>query len=406
MEDYYRAVFHYQEALRFDSTSAFIHVALAQDYALLGNVAMAADLINRALKLHPDYVPALELKTLLMRSSGKLSDARDALRKLVELESNKDQYMQQLLAVDLALRDYKDADKLYSKLEARGGDTGTLTRQVLAVYLAAGQFDRGIPLMKKLIAQDSTDAAMIYTLGTVYLQKGDTTAGEALVLKANAMNPDEPKFWVGRALVAMDRREFTDVPVIVDSALAHVKPQAVLYSLKGIALNRVGGHTEESVQALETAVQLDSTMYTAMGTLAMIYDGLDSLDRAVNLYEKAIELSDSAAIYLNNLAYTYASRGIELDRAQDLSAAALKSEPKNGAYLDTMGWIQFWLGHYEDAIDFLKKAIKYGPDGADIYEHLGDVYARTGDMSKAEKYYRQGLEKDPQSESLRRKVTH
>jgi tetratricopeptide (TPR) repeat protein len=404
VEDYYRAVFHYQEALRYDSTSAFIHVALAQDYALLGNVNMATDLLNRALKVHPDYIPALELKALIMRTTNKLTEARDALKKLVELEPNKDEYLRQLLAVDLALRDYKDADKLYAKIEAQGGDTDMLTRQVLSIYLASDQVDRAIPLMKKLIAQDSTDAGMVYTLGTAYLQKGDSAAGEALVLKANTMEPDEPKFWVGRALVAMDRRQYDQVPVIVDSALAHVKPQAGLYSLKGIALNRMGGHTSESVEALETAIQLDTTMYVAMGTLAMIYDGLDSLNRAESLYERAIELSDSAPIYLNNLAYTYASRGIELDRAQELSEAALKAEPKNGAYLDTMGWIEFWLGHYEDAIDFLKKAIKYSPDGADIYEHLGDVYAKTGNKSKAEKYYRHGLEKDPQNESLRRKV--
>ena len=142
----------------------------------------------------------------------------------------------------------------------------------------------------------------------------------------------------------------------------------------------------------------------SMGTLATIYDGLDSLNRAVNLYEHAISLSDSAPVYLNNLAYTFATRGINLDAAKTLSEAALKAEPKNGAYLDTMGWIEFMSGHYDQAIDLLKKAIKVSSDGTDIYEHLGDAYSKTGDHGKAEKMYRRALEKNPQNESLRRKL--
>ncbi|HEY3294413.1 MAG TPA: tetratricopeptide repeat protein [bacterium] len=406
VEDYYRAVFHYQEALRFDSTSAFIHVALAQDYALLGNSAMAVDLLDRALRIHSEYVPALELKALILRSSGKPNDARDALKKLVQIAPKKLEYLRELLSVELARRDYKEADRIYERIIQQGGESETLTRQVATIYLTSSQYDRAIPLLKKLVATDSTDAGLVYTLGTAYFQKGDTSAGEKCVLLANRLEPGEPRFWVGRALIAMDRQRFTEVPSIVDSALAHVKPQAGLYSLKGIALNRLGGHTKESIDALESAIRLDTTLYVAMGTLAMIYDGLDSLDRAVTLYEHAITLSDSAPIYLNNLAYTYASRGQNLDQAKKLVETALKAEPKNGAYLDTMGWIEYMLGHYDDAIDLLKKAAKETPDGADILEHLGDAYEKSGDHGKAGKMYRRALEKNPQNESLRRKLAH
>ncbi len=120
MEDYYRAVFHYQEALRFDSTSAFILVALAQDYVLLGNPAEAGGLINRALKARPDYLPALELQSLLFRAMGNLAGARNALRKLTQLAPNNAQYLRQLLAVELSLEAFDAADKLYQRLaEAR-----------------------------------------------------------------------------------------------------------------------------------------------------------------------------------------------------------------------------------------------------------------------------------------------
>ena len=322
MEDYYRAVFHYQEALRYDSTSAFILVALAQDYLLLGNPAQGAELIDRALKARPDYLPALELKALLLRGTGNLAEARDALRKLVQFAPKNAQYLRQLLAVELNLENFDEADKLYHRIIDVEGDSDLLTRQVLAVYLTSGQPARAAVLLEKLIASDSTDAGLVYTLGTVYLQQGDSTRGEALILKANRMDPTEPRFWSGRAVLAMDKQDYEGAVTILDSAQAHVTPNAGMLSLKGTALNRVKRQTE-AVAVFRQAIDLDSTQFVAMGALALIYDQLDSVPQAVSLYERAITLSDSAAIYLNNLAYTWASRGLELERARALAEAAL-----------------------------------------------------------------------------------
>jgi tetratricopeptide (TPR) repeat protein len=68
--DHYRAAFHYQEALRWDSSSAFLHVALAQDYLLLGNPELADQQLNKALRLDRNHVPALEMKVVLLRGTG------------------------------------------------------------------------------------------------------------------------------------------------------------------------------------------------------------------------------------------------------------------------------------------------------------------------------------------------
>jgi len=145
-------------------------------------------------------------------------------------------------------------------------------------------------------------------------------------------------------------------------------------------------------------------MYVAMGSLALVYDELDSVERAVELYERAIRLSDSAATYLNNLSYTYASRGMELERAKALVRRALEIEPGNSAYLDTMGWVEFGLGDYRAAIRWLEKARRADPSNAPTLEHLGDAQLKLGKRSKALRYYREALRIDPANEKLRRKI--
>jgi tetratricopeptide (TPR) repeat protein len=405
MEDRYRAVFHYQEALRYDSASAFVYVALAQDYVLLGNPAAAETMLAKALTIHPGNVSALELKSVILRGMGKMPEARNVLRQLVQAAPGKVDYLRQLLSMELALKNYDDVDRLCRDIETAEQGSTEILRQVLSVYLTTGEHKRAIALLEDLVAADSTDAGLLYALGSSYAQVGDTTRGERLVRRALNINPDEPRFWIGMAVIAMDKRDFARTVSVVDSALENVTANSALLSLKGTALQRLG-RRHDALTTLAQAVNLDSSLFVAMGTIALIYDELDSLDRAVYWYERAIQASDSAAIYLNNLAYTYATRGAELQKAQALAARALELDSLNGAYMDTMGWIEYGLGHYDAALVQLKRAIKRSKDGATIYEHIGDTYAKLGSAGKAAKFYRKALELEPNNETLRHKIGH
>jgi tetratricopeptide (TPR) repeat protein len=403
MEDRYRAIFHYQEALRCDSASPFIYVALAQDYVLLGNPVQAEVLLDRALRLQPGHVPALELKALLLRSLGRNEAAREVLRRLVQAAPGHVEHLRQLLAAEFVAGDFNEAQRLHERLKASGDDDGLLDRQVLAVYLTAGEFGRAATLLERMMTQDSSDAGLVYALGSCRLQQGDTTRAEELIRRANGMEPGEPRYWIALAAICMGRQDFNCVTALVDSALARTPPQASLFSLKGLALYRTG-RAAESIPVFRQAIELDSTMYVAVGSLALVYDELDSVDRAVELYERAIRLSDSAATYLNNLAYTYASRGTELERAKSLVRRALEIEPDNSAYLDTMGWVDYGLGDYRGAIRWLEKARRADPSNTATLEHLGDAHLKLGKRSKALRYYREALRMDPGNDELRRKV--
>jgi len=88
----------------------------------------------------------------------------------------------------------------------------------------------------------------------------------------------------------------------------------------------------------------------------------------------------------------WAEHGENLERARDLIARALKAEPDNPAYLDSMGWVLFKLNQPRDALGYLLKAVDESeePD-ATIYDHLGDVYAALKETDKAREAWRKSL---------------
>jgi tetratricopeptide (TPR) repeat protein len=73
---------------------------------------------------------------------------------------------------------------------------------------------------------------------------------------------------------------------------------------------------------------------------------------------------------LNYLAYMWAERGVNLDKAGLYITKALVHEPDNGAYLDTLGWVQYKQGDYLDAVQTLKQALRKLGDDRAIVDHL------------------------------------
>ena len=115
------------------------------------------------------------------------------------------------------------------------------------------------------------------------------------------------------------------------------------------------------------------------------------------LEEMLVERPEDPSVN-NDLGYLYADQGKNLDRAEGMIRIALKSEPDNVAYLDSMGWVLLKLGRVEEAQTFLEKAAA-APGGADatICEHLGDCYAKMNKPDKAKDAWKKAL-KDAKDE--------
>ena len=86
---------------------------------------------------------------------------------------------------------------------------------------------------------------------------------------------------------------------------------------------------------------------------------------------------------------------------------AVTQEPKNGAYIDSLGWVYFRQGKLDLAEKYLLDATKLLPRDATVHEHLGDVLAKRGDVGRALEVYRAALKLDPEAKDeakLRSKI--
>ncbi len=120
--------------------------------------------------------------------------------------------------------------------------------------------------------------------------------------------------------------------------------------------------------------------------LGAIYERQKFFDKAEEQFKKVLSVNPKNAQALNYYGYMLGDLGIRLDEAEALVQRALKEDPFNGAYLDSLGWIYFKENKYGASESTLRKAVERERHDATIHSHLGDLYAKTGrtDLAGAE----------------------
>jgi tetratricopeptide (TPR) repeat protein len=93
---------------------------------------------------------------------------------------------------------------------------------------------------------------------------------------------------------------------------------------------------------------------------------------------KALDLSPEQPFVLNYLGYSWVDQGINVERAKDLIERAVAQRPKDGYIIDSLGWVHYRLGEYDEAVRVLERAIRETPDDPTINDHLGDAYWMVG----------------------------
>ena len=140
-----------------------------------------------------------------------------------------------------------------------------------------------------------------------------------------------------------------------------------------------------------------------MFMLGSVY--LDKSDRqkAVEYFQKTLEIDPEHENGLNSLGYMYAEDGVHLDEAKAMIEKALEIDPENGAYADSLGWVYYKKGMYKEALENLTRASTLYKDPV-IFDHLGDVYSKMNEAESAEKFWKQSLELLPKQESIEKKL--
>ncbi len=159
------------------------------------------------------------------------------------------------------------------------------------------------------------------------------------------------------------------------------------------------GLYEEAVAFLGEALKQFPESQNLLYLRALSAAPLKRLDLLEQDLTKILLKNPQHADALNALGYTLADQTDRYQEALDYIQRALALQPDAAAILDSMGWVQYRLGNYAEALRYLRRAMEKLPD-PEIAAHLGEVLWVLGEREEARKVWKDAVEQHPKERYL------
>jgi len=300
---------------------------------------------------------------------------------------------------------------LYEKAYELSPDLPRLMDRLAETYAELGRIDEAIEMYEKIVSEESLKLGAYDRLFLLHLQKGDYDRAYTSIQQALILNPFEPARYQHATDMLFRLGRFDAAYKLLGEARERFPHIPDFARLQAIAATQSKRH-EEAIRIFEQLLVeagnihpefLNSNFYFEYGAAA---EQAGRYTKAEELFRKSIELDpDNAARSYNYLGYMWVERNENLDEAEQLIRRALDLDPDSGAYIDSLGWLFYKKGRYEEALDQLLRAAELveEPDPV-VYDHIGDTYHQLGENGNALAYYRKAVSLDPENKEIQEKI--
>lgn len=286
---------------------------------------------------------------------------------------------------------------------------GVLTGYIKQLFSQNDTTGRINRLFKVLIEQHPHEV-MIHDLYSQYFvaREDYTSAGEQLQYVVD-IDPSNPEYWKKLMMVDLMAERFPDAINAAQKALEYNPDNIELYQYIAPAYFQMKEYDRALDLYNKCLTKSDSTDYNlrsnVYGGIGDVYSALGDTVKAFECYEKALKIDPSNISIMNNYAYFLAVAGKDLDKAERMSALAVKGAPNNATFLDTYAWVFFKKREYKLALAYIEYAIKNDKNPTyELWEHYGDILFMSGNPDKAVECWEKAQKINPNSDVLNRKV--
>lgn len=280
----------------------------------------------------------------------------------------------------------------------------------LAAMTHAGidEHDQARAILSQWPAAGDNPAIIADLLADIYEESEDRDRALQYALEATAVTGATLRAWLraGRLLLMEDQP--AQAASIMQNALNAYPGNETAWLLRGLSYSAMERYSE-AVDALENAGELAREHQRPLPPMydfwiGAAYERTERFAEAEHHFRQSIATHPELHMAHNYLAYMWADQGTKLDEALGLVETALKIEPDNGAYIDTLGWIYYRQGRHAEALVELKRALRKLPDHAVINEHVGDTLQALGRTGEAIVYWKRAFISDPDLDGLDAKL--
>jgi tetratricopeptide (TPR) repeat protein len=324
------------------------------------HVAMEAQFyLGRAHEENGNYAEAIRIYAKLLEKTEVNSE---------ESQANRLVFRQHLAANYMELGDYNNAITVYQEMAK---EDSKAYFQLLNAYRISRQFDKALSFGKAQYDKDPNNIPIAIGYARTLADAGKPKEGIEILSKLQQADPEDVEVSVNLSQIYLQDKKYSDAEKVL--LRAETKRSDNIGDLERLKFQR-----------------------------AAIYEKQRDFERAESLLKEILKENPNNAVALNYIGYMLADRGARLEEAVRYVKEALALDPRNGAYLDSLGWAFFKLNDMENAEKYLLEADQLVKNDPTIVDHLGDLYFKTGDLKKAQGFWQKSVSIGTEAEDIQK----
>ena len=412
--DYEKALATLDDIAKFVGNTTDVMVQKLKLFLHLGRNDDAVELGKQLIEENPDDSRFVCLLAGTYNIIGETEMAIGTYKQVLEREPENVNAMSSLVEIYAQIEDIQEYETLIERLLRNEKFDPEERLRYIANHLI--YLDYSDSIRAKTFIQELTTLPFNqlehHEIYLQYLEYKEAPAYEILPVldKIIELDPENVNAIVKQLSYAVERNDADAVLKYSDEALLYLPHILELYYYKALSYY-ILEDKEKSVEIFEQGIascdkdtdpSAISTMYSMIGN---IYNDLEIKDKCYAAYDSALLYNPYNMEVLNNYAYFLSLDEKELQKALEMSKKTVDAEPENDTYLDTYAWILFKMKRYEEAKAYAEKMISLDIElSSVVLHHIGDIYAKCGNIEKAVLYWQEACNAGDETKILKKKI--
>lgn len=307
-------------------------------------VTEALDKFKEAIKLKPGYTEALYESAWCYNDMKEYNSALTNLNKVAPAWSAYPKVFFERGYANQMLYNHKEALDDYFRARELKPDYTNINKKIGEVYYQADDYLNALLYFEK---HESVSTAQI--LGKDYL------------------------YWYRRGFCYNAQKQYEKAITALDKSKAIKKDYLSTYLELGFANTKLK-RSEEAIAQFRQAINVNPNDHVAYNGIAEVYrDNIKDCDKAIEWYNKTLQIKTNERKANFGIGYCLNSKG-QYTEARAYLKAAIAGEPTyTAAYID-LGYSEYMLNNYTEALVQLNKALDLNESSTNALYYKGLVY--------------------------------
>ncbi len=378
-----------------------IHYLHGKASAGLGLTKQAIKSFRKAVDAKPDFIEAWGELAYLHEVEKDYAEAERIYFKMLAFPDTSTHIRVRLMELSLKLNNPEQA----LKLVLEGPRNNSFLLEAAQVFLSAKFYGQASTVLD-IFAQQKPVPDAYYFFKASIAYEGEDDPAKALEylskIQPGSEHFDRSLQFKAHLLLDLNRR---DEAIEVIRTGQNKYPEAANFYLLEAALHSEAGNDDLAHDALLRGNKNSPDNPQILFQLGISEERKGNMDQTLKYMEQIISRHPDHADALNFVGYLLADKGEQLDRALVLISRANKLEPDNGYIIDSLAWVHYRMGNYNEAWKQIGRAVSLKPNQPELWDHYGDIARAMDKKKEAAKAYKKALElKSENSAEIQKKL--